>query len=160
MWVYMDTSTAIQSLAYRGSPRNPVATIPLASADVAAGFPSPAEDHEESGLDLTRRFIRHPTATFFVRASGESLTGIGIFPGDFLAVDRSRTPHHDDVVIALVEGSFTAKRYFVPKPNEILLASANPAYPSIPWADGCEIWGVVTSVHRDLLPGGGGGHGH
>lgn len=129
--------------------------LPLAASVVSAGFPSPAEDHEESGLDLTRRFIRRPTSTFFVRASGESLTGIGIFPGDFLAVDRSRQPQHEEVVIALVDGAFTAKRYLISKANQILLASANPTYPSIPWAEGCEIWGVVTSVHRDLLPGSG-----
>ena len=124
-------------------------------SSVPAGFPSPAEDHTESNLDLTRRFIRHPTSTFFVRVTGESLTGIGILPDDYLAVDRSHTPHHGDVVIALVQGSFTAKRYLCTPQQGVELAAANPNYPNVPWEDGCEIWGVVTSVHRDLLTRGG-----
>jgi len=120
------------------------------SACVAAGFPSPAADHEEEGLDLGRKFIRHPSSTFIVKASGDSLTGIGILSGDFLVVDRSRTPRQDDVVIALVDGSFTAKRYDA-KEGRIRLMPSNPRFQPIAWCEGCEIWGVVTSIHRDLL---------
>lgn len=124
--------------------------VPLVACAVHAGFPSPAEDHAEDGLDLTRHFIRHPTASFVVRATGDSLTGIGILPGDFLVVDRSRHPRDDDVVVAIVDGAFTAKRYAVQR-GCIVLLSAAPGYPPISWTDGCEIWGVVSSVHRDLI---------
>ena len=127
----------------------PSAALPLATDTVHAGFPSPAEDHAEDGLDLTRRFVRHPTSTFVVRAAGDSLTGRGVFAGDYLVVDRSREPRDGEIVIAIVDGAFTAKVMTVLAGRRSLVA-AHPAYPAIPWRDGCEVWGTVTSVHRDL----------
>ena len=124
--------------------------LPLASWTVHAGFPSPAEDHQEGGLDLSRKFVRNPTTSFIVRATGESLVGLGIRPGDFLLVDRSRHPRDGDVVIAIIDGQFAAKQYALHR-GRIALMSANPNFPALAWGEGCEIWGVVTSVHRDLL---------
>jgi DNA polymerase V len=63
--------------------------LPLASFHVSAGFPSPADDYLEGSLDLNEYFIRHPAATFYVRASGDSMRGAGIFDGDLLIVDRA-----------------------------------------------------------------------
>ena len=124
--------------------------VPQASACVSAGFPSPAADHEEDGLDLSRRFIVHPLSTFVVRVAGCSMSGAGILAGDFLVVDRSRHPHDGDVVLAIVDGDFTTKRWRCVGPRQ-WLESAHASYPPIPWGDGCEVWGVVTSVHRDLM---------
>jgi hypothetical protein len=56
---------------------------------VSAGFPSPAEDYLEGKLDLTHYLIANPAATFYVRVSGNSMTGVGIFSDDLLA-DPSR----------------------------------------------------------------------
>ena len=55
---------------------------------VEAGFPSPADDYIEGQLDLNKHLIKHPAATFFVRATGESMINAGIFPNDILIVDR------------------------------------------------------------------------
>jgi DNA polymerase V len=63
--------------------------LPLASARVSAGFPSPAEDYIETSIDLNRELVRHPFATFYVRASGDSMIGIGIKPNATLIVDRA-----------------------------------------------------------------------
>lgn len=124
--------------------------IPLAVGRVPAGFPSPAEDHQDQGLDLSRRFITRPTSSFLIRVAGCSMTGAGILAGDYLVVDRSREPHDGDVVLAIVDGDFTAKRWRSVHGRQFLEA-ANPAFPAIPWGEGCEVWGIVTSVHRDLL---------
>ena len=123
--------------------------LPLAGERVHAGFPSPAADHEDGALDLSRHFVRHPSSTFIVRVSGDSLNGIGIRPGDYLVVDRSREVRDGNIVLAIVDGDFAAKRYRSCG-GQIVLAAENPQYPPIPWRDGCEIWGVVTSIHRDL----------
>ncbi|KTD00190.1 S24 family peptidase [Legionella feeleii] len=48
-------------------------TLPLYSCKVRAGFPSPADDYIESRLDLNEHLIKHPAATFFVIASGDSI---------------------------------------------------------------------------------------
>ena len=53
-------------------------TCPLYTCHVKAGFPSPADDYIESYLDLNTHLIQHPAATFFVTASGDSMTGAGI----------------------------------------------------------------------------------
>ena len=45
-------------------------SLPLYSSKVPAGFPSPADDHMEGKLDLNTHLVKHPTATFFVKASG------------------------------------------------------------------------------------------
>lgn len=62
---------------------------PIFSALVAAGFPSPADDHLEGQLDLHDLMVKRPAATFFCRADGDSMTGAGIQDGDLLVVDRT-----------------------------------------------------------------------
>lgn len=114
-----------------------------------AGFPSPADDHIEGKLDLNEHLVRRPAATFFVRASGESMRGAGIFDGDLLIIDRGVSPQPDDIVIAILHGELTVKR-LKKNDGQWFLAAENSAYPSLPLIeDDCEIWGVVThSIRR------------
>ncbi|SCA58035.1 DNA polymerase V, subunit D [Candidatus Terasakiella magnetica] len=122
--------------------------LPYFLSRVPAGFPSPAEDYEESRLDLND-FIEHPAATFFVRASGESMTGAGIFPGDLLIVDRSLQAKHNSIVIAVINGEMTLKR-LIRRNGQCYLKADNPAYPNIALSDDALIWGVVKNSVRDL----------
>ena len=121
--------------------------IPLFIEHVPAGFPSPADDHIESQLDLNTHLIRHPAATFFVRVAGDSMTGAGIHSGDILIVDRSLEPIDKKVVIAIVNGEITVKRLRKRK-GRLLLVPENDNYQPVPLEDGAEleIWGVVTTV--------------
>ena len=48
---------------------------PLMESPVAAGFPSPAEQYAEMPLDLNELLVHNPPATYFVRASGDSMIG-------------------------------------------------------------------------------------
>jgi DNA polymerase V len=126
-------------------------SVTLFSSSVPAGFPSPADDHVENQLDLNEHFIRNPAATFCVRATGESMTGAGIFSGDILIVDRSREAVHGSIVIAVVEGELTVKRLYR-KDGRLILNPENPAYQPI-HIDGemeLTIWGVVSGVTRRL----------
>jgi len=77
---------------------------------VSAEFPSPADDHIETRLDLNEHLIREPAATFFVRAVGSSMTGAGVHDGDLLIVDRSLEPRGGNVVSAVLCGDLTVKR--------------------------------------------------
>lgn len=123
--------------------------ISVYTSSVPAGFPSPADDHIEGKLDLNEHLIRRPAATFFVRASGESMRDAGIFDGDLLIIDRSITPKSDHIVIASIHGELTVKR-LLQSGDEWLLIPANPEFPVIRVDEvGCEIWGVVThSIRR------------
>ena len=63
-------------------------TLPLVEG-VKCGFPSPAEDYLEGKLDLNKHLIKHPSATFFVKVTGDSMIEVGIHEGDMLIVDRA-----------------------------------------------------------------------
>ncbi len=124
---------------------------PLFSEGVAAGFPSPAAGENSEALDLNRLCVRHPAATYFVRARGESMLGAGIADGDILVVDRSERAHNGDIIIAAIEGDFTVKRLEMQN-GHVRLLPENPAYAPITITPGmeAEFFGVVTSVVKQL----------
>lgn len=103
----------------------------LATDSVAAGFPSPADDYIETGIDLNDALIRHPSSTFFLRVSGDSMRGAGIQHGDLLIVDRSLELRSGKIVVAVIEGAFTLKR-LVQHQGQWHLEAAHPAYPATP----------------------------
>ena len=121
--------------------------LPLYSSKVQAGFPSPADDHIEGHLDLNEHLIKHPAATFFVRASGHSMIGAGIHENDILIIDRSMTPVSGKIVIAAVDGQLTVKRLHQ-KNGTLFLLPENKDFAPIEVKEGSEvyIWGVVTNV--------------
>ena len=123
------------------------AGITLFLCPVAAGFPSPAQDYIDEPIDLNEHLITNPPATFFVRASGESMRDAGILDGDLLVVDRSINPRDGHVVVAVVDGDFTVKSLCSRK-GRIRLMPANHACQPIEPRGECMIWGVVThSIH-------------
>ncbi len=124
--------------------------IPLYLECVSAGFPSPAQDYIEDTLDLNALCIHHPSATFFVRVEGESMTGAGIYPGDILVVDRSLRASDGDYVIACLDGEMTVKELSLS--NGVRLLPHNPHFQPIEMASDSEleIFGVVTSVVRHI----------
>ncbi|HEE9786892.1 TPA: translesion error-prone DNA polymerase V autoproteolytic subunit [Enterobacter soli] len=123
-----------------------IVTIPLFSDVVQCGFPSPAADYVEQRIDLNELLIAHPSATYFVKASGDSMIEGGIGDGDLLVVDSSRTAAHGDIVIAAVEGEFTVKRLQL-RPT-VQLNPMNSAYSPITVGseDTLDVFGVVTFI--------------
>jgi DNA polymerase V len=121
--------------------------IKLFSSQVSAGFPSPADDYIEQGLNLDELLIKHPSATYLVRASGNSMIGAGIFDGDILIIDRALTATTGDIVIASIEGEFTCKYLNIEKQE---LRPANPRFPVIKLHNDIDllIEGVVISSIR------------
>lgn len=125
--------------------------LPLYESSVAAGFPSPADDYVARSLDLHAYLVKHPAATYFARASGDSMRGEGIFSGDILIIDRAIEPQHGHIVIAAVFGEFTCKK--LDKHNKKLLA-ANPDYPSLAINEDTCIEGVVIySIRQHVCTG-------
>lgn len=125
-------------------------SLPFYEFNVNAGqsrFPSPAQDYLIGDLKLDERLITNPPATFLARAGGDSMTGIGIYPGSILIVNKALKPKSSSIVIALVDGELMVKRLYK-RGNVIKLLSENPAYAPIEFKEGQEliIWGVVTYV--------------
>ena len=103
--------------------------------------------HEQ--LDL-RDLIKRPASTFFIRAIGDSMIGVGIRDGDLLVVDRAEMPLVRRVVVASTPDGLTVK-VLVRRRGRFFLAPANERYPLIPVTGETEIWGVVIHVIHSFV---------
>lgn len=88
---------------------------------------------------------------FYIRATGESMTGANIREGDMLLVDVDREPKNGNIVLAQIGDTATVKRY---KTNGevFLLHPENPAFNPIPLTPGIVILAVVLKVEQFLVP--------
>lgn len=125
--------------------------VPFATAPAECGFPSPADDYLDNPLDFNELLVSNPAATFAVRLAGESMIGAGLFPGDIAVVDRSVNPTNNCIVLALLDGEFTVKRYRRTG-GTVTLSPENAKFSpiTITAERSFEIWGVVTRSIRML----------
>ena len=128
-------------------------TVRFIEGTAACGFPSPADDYLDRPLDFNELLVRNQAATFAVRLASDSMIGAGLFPGDIAVIDRSVTPTPGCIVLALIDGEFTIKRYRA-RDGKVLLQAENPAFPDIEVTEErtFEVWGVVTKSIRMLSP--------
>ena len=125
--------------------------IPMVTSKVAAGFPSPAEEHVEKRLDPSDYLVDQEDATFFVTIQGESMIDVGLMPGDIAVVDKSKEPKPGNIVVAIVDGEFTVKILRRHRGKPLLLpANASGQYLPIQINEESDfyIWGVVTGSFR------------
>ena len=124
--------------------------LEMCSWSVRAGFPSPAADHTRNRIDLNEHLIRNKEATYIFRVKGDSMSGIGIYEGEELIVDRSIEAKHGNIVLAVLNDGFTVKRLYL-RGGVVKLIAENSLYPPIFLKEGeeLEIWGVVTrNLHK------------
>lgn len=74
------------------------------------GWPSPADDYSEDFISLNQHLIKNPAATYLMRIDSNSMIGIGINIKSILIVDRSLKPKNNNIVIALVDGSYICRQ--------------------------------------------------
>lgn len=123
------------------------AAVPFASASVACGFPSPAEDHLENPLDFNELVGARLLHVFAVRVHGDSMRDAGIDHGDIAVIDRAREAKHGCIVVACVNNDFTLKRY-QERDGVVILHPENPAYPDMVITEDTdfEVFGVLRNV--------------
>ena len=141
---------ALSIIGRANADSEPESGCPLYLSAVSAGWPSPADDYVKEEINLHDVAVRNPAATFFLRAAGDSMIGVGIHDGDLLVVDRSIPAGHNRIVIAAIDGELLVKK-IVRRAGRVYLAPANPEYPEIDITDGeyLHIWGVVTyALHK------------
>ena len=115
--------------------------------DVAAGFPSPAEEELRDVISFDEYLVTRPGSSFLLTVSGDSMTGAGILEGDIVIVERGRDPRNGDIVIAEVDGEWTIK-YFRKEGRNVILEAANPKYKTIKPKSEMRLGGVVSAVIR------------
>jgi DNA polymerase V len=129
-----------------------MSSSPATNHMTTSGFPSPADDYEQTPLKIGAYLVPHPTTTFFMKMTGDAMSNAGIDDGDLLIVDRSLTPKNGDIIIANVDNEFIVRRLLIE--NKIGTLTSEPTPPSIPNIIPCHdhlnIFGVVTHVIRTL----------
>ena len=125
--------------------------IPFLKFTAHAGFPSPAEDFLEPGLNLNQYLIQNSAATFCVKVKGDSMVGSKITTGDILIVDRSLSPQNQNIILAILNGNFVVKKLLISN-NDFYLLSDNKYANQIKINSEMEfyVWGVVTYVIHKL----------
>jgi DNA polymerase V len=77
-----------------------------------------------------------------VRVKGNSMEGATIVDGSLLVVDRSKTVKNNDIVIAVVNGEYTVKRFRREK-GQVYLIPEHPAYDPVVVTEemNFQVWG-------------------
>ncbi len=125
-----------------------VSRIPLLGL-IPAGGPVLSEEFVLDYFEVGNDLLKKPEGSFALQVTGLSMINAGILEGDFVIANRALPPQDGDIVIALVDGSNTVKRYRK-QAHQVWLEAANPDYKDILPGEYLEIQGVVTSVIRLL----------
>jgi repressor LexA len=128
---------------------NRISGIPILGR-VAAGAPILAEESFEGRLEPGEMF-GDPHGLFALRVRGDSMTGAGMLPNDYVVVRHQEQASAGDVIVALLEDEATVK-YYQPRRDHVELVAANPAYQPIVVTPESrfQILGVVKGVVRTL----------
>jgi repressor LexA len=129
-----------------------VVEVPLLGR-VAAGVPILAEENVEDVVRLDSYFLGGGRKVFALKVQGDSMIGDGILDGDTLFVRQQETASRGDVVVFLIEGEATVKRYY-PEGDRIRLQPSNPNMAAIylrkaDFKRG-QIAGIVIGVYRKM----------
>lgn len=125
--------------------------LPFIESGIKAGFPSPAADFDGTKISLDAMLIKNKEATFYARASGNSMTGAGIDDGDILVIDRSLEPVNNKIAVCFIDGDFTVKRIKIEK-DCVYLVPENNTYAPIKVTEDNQllVWGIVTFVVKSI----------
>lgn len=111
---------------------------------VIAGMPIESEEHIEGYIYINYK----PKEDYFaLRVHGDSMINAGIREGSILVVRKQSCAESGDIVVALLNGEQTVKRFKVYS-NTPFLMPENPAYDPIPIPEGSDlvILGKVVEV--------------
>lgn len=149
-----DGGTAREPIIRRERPeaRSQSALVPVLGK-VAAGQPLLAVEDAEETLVVDQYLLGGPGEVFALRVVGESMIEAGILPGDFVFVKKRDTARPGEIVVVLIGGEATVKRWF-PEGDTIRLQPENRTMQPIYVRRGdqaqCQMLGGVVGVYRRL----------
>lgn len=129
-----------------------MAEVPILGR-VAAGQPILAVEQATDTVRIDRVLIGGHREVFGLRIVGESMIEDGILDGDYVFVKKAPSARPGEIVVAMIEGEATVKRYY-PEGDTIRFQPANSNMrPIIVRKDefkSVDIIGVVVGVYRKL----------
>ena len=129
-----------------------MAEIPILGR-VAAGQPILAIENASDTVRVDRVLIGGHREVFGLRIVGESMIEDGIFDGDYVFVKKTPSASAGDIVVAMIEGEATVKRYY-PEGDSIRFQPANsnmaPIIVRRAEFKSVDIIGIVVGVYRKL----------
>jgi repressor LexA len=114
---------------------------------VTAGQPILAEQNIEDYFPLPKSMIHNDTV-FLLRVRGDSMVNAGIVDGDFVIVRQQSTANNTEIVVAMLDGEATVKRFYKEK-NQIRLQPDNDFYEPI-YSSDISVIGKVIGVFRQI----------
>jgi repressor LexA len=114
---------------------------------VAAGVPITAVENLEGEFILPASFARRPD-TFILRVKGDSMIEAAILDGDLIVVSPQPNAENGEIVVALVDGEATVKRFYR-EAGRIRLQPENRTMEPI-FSNTATIVGRVEAVVRKL----------
>ena len=135
---------ALRSVGASSAPE--VLTMPIVGK-VAAGTPITAQENIEGEFALPSDFARHPDA-FMLRVSGDSMIDAAILDGDLVLVRPQKTASNGEIVVAMVDGEATVKRFYK-ESDRVRLQPENRSMKPI-YAHDVSIVGRVEAVVRKV----------
>ena len=131
-----------------GSPALAEAIVMPIVGKVAAGAPITAQENLEGEFVLPGDFVPRASEAFMLRVQGDSMVDAAILDGDLIMVRPQKTARNGEIVVAMLDGEATVKRFF--KENgRVRLQPENRAMTPI-YASDVEIVGRVEAVVRRL----------
>ena len=118
--------------------------LPLVG-EVAAGQPVLADENIQEYVPVPQ-IAGGDEGEFVLRVKGDSMKNAGIFQDDYVVVRPQKTATNGDIVVAMLEGEATVKRFFKEK-ERVRLQPENDALEPI-YARDVEILGRVVGVCR------------
>jgi repressor LexA len=114
---------------------------------VAAGVPITAAENLEDTFVLPASFVKRHGA-FMLRVKGDSMIDAAILDGDLIVVDPQPNAENGEIVVAMIDGEATVKRFYR-EAGRIRLQPENRDMAPI-YADDVTVVGRVEAVVRRL----------
>ncbi len=127
-------------------PARDYGVIPIVGK-VAAGVPITAVENLEGDFVVPPEFARKD-GTFMLRVQGESMIEAAILDGDLIVVEPQPDAGNGEIVVAMLDGEATVKRFFR-EAGRIRLQPENRAMEPI-YASDVTVLGRVRAVIRTL----------
>lgn len=123
-----------------------VVNVPVLGT-IPAGGPVLSEENVLDWVSIGANQVKNPGDCFILKVRGDSMIDAGIFEGDLVIASTKKTPKVFDIVIALVDGGSTVKRY-MKEGGRFYLKPENPKYKNIYPESDLQVQGVVVGLMR------------